>query len=76
MAVYVRRGDKAHEMKLVPFADYAMAAEMLWSSGQVPGAGGRSSGIMTIGLMQGLMLSNLGNLICNFTVNRYNGLQF
>ena len=46
VAVYVRRGDKASEMRLVPFKQYAAAAEAMWSTGLVRGSGGRAAGTM------------------------------
>ena len=46
VAVYVRRGDKGKEMKLVPFSMYASTAEMMWSQGLVPGSAGRRVGTM------------------------------
>ena len=33
IAIYVRRADKGSEMRLVSFAEYAAAAELLWEGG-------------------------------------------
>jgi len=46
VAVYVRRGDKFKEMKLVPFPQYAATAEKMWDEGLVPGSQGQQTRIM------------------------------